>query len=168
MNLRPISDRLGRFLIWKVFSPEGEERPREDGVSDRERRELYAEEDFLHHFEKKTKVYGAWGIFVPLFLLLGDVLFCGVVPNILPGVLMELVGAWALAQALFVGPADMRNISSSGYGGISPPFRRALAMDAADGICGIVLLVLGTIWQSLATVGIGFSLSRFCWLPFFI
>jgi hypothetical protein len=150
---RRIVDRIGRSLIWGVLSS-SEDRPNDNTSSDTERRALHAEKDFLDRFAAGTKLYGFLGLLVPAAIWGVDIALCGQVPNILPGLVMELAGAWVLARAVLVGPKQMLNISTSGFGGPTPAFRKALAEDAADGIWGVSLLVLGIVVQSIASAGI--------------
>lgn len=152
-QLRQIVDFIGRSLIWGPLSSSGD-RPRDNTSSRTERRALRAEKDFLDRFAAGTKLYGFLGLLVPAIIWGSDIALCGQVPNILPGLVMELVGAWILARAVLVGPKQMLNISTSGFGGPTPAFRKALAEDAADGIWGVSLLVLGMIIQSIASAGI--------------
>lgn len=159
--IRSITDRIGRRLVWGVFSS-AEDRPDKISASRIERRALYAEMDFLYHFYRATKVYGSLGIVFPFLVFILDIIMCGGVPNIFPGVIMELTGAWVLARAVLLGPDQIRDISTSGYGGPSPSFRKALAGDAADGIWGVSLLVAGMVLQSLAAAGIAIPAAWIC------
>lgn len=148
-----ITNKAGKFLIRRIFSSSDSESSRRNKTK-KERAIAKAEVDFLYYFHRDSIIYGFFGIVFPVIILLIDIIACGSVPNFIFGLCMELTGAWALAQAVFVSPQEIYDISTSGFGGPSLEFRRALAKEAADGFWGISLLIAGITAQSLAQIGI--------------
>lgn len=150
---RWVTDQIGQFLIWDLFSTGEVTRPSKDSTDRSEIDTLKAERTFLDQFWNSTVKWGGLGIVLPLVLVVLDIFLCGIVPNGTFGILMEVIGALALASGILIDPMTMRRVSTSGWGGPSPAHRRSLAIDAADGSWGIFLVVSGTIWQSLAVSG---------------
>ncbi|WP_232833711.1 hypothetical protein, partial [Saliphagus sp. LR7] len=112
-------------------------------------RALHAEKDFLDRFNSATKLYGFFGVIIPILVFILDAILCGVIPDVIPGIVMELIGAWVLARAVFIGPNQIRDMATAGYGGPIPSLRKALASDAADGIWGVSLSTSQSVLSSL-------------------
>lgn len=86
---------------------------------------------------------------------------CGCVPNQSYGLSLDLLGATVLARGLLKGPYGIA-AESGQYWSQSPPLRRALSEDAADGIWGVSLLVAGILVQFLAVAGVVIFPLRNC------
>lgn len=144
----PIGTRLLNFFTNEAVKEDANERLNDPASAVREVREL-----FLEYFAGRTKTYLIASIVVLVVIGAIDYGTRGGVPNQSYGLALDLLGATVLARGLLKGPYGIA-AESGQYWSQSPPLRRALAEDAADGIWGVTLLITGILVQFLAVAGV--------------
>lgn len=144
----PVGTRLLDFFTNEAVKEDAQERLNDPASAVRESREL-----FLDYLARRTKTYLIASIVLLAVIGAIDYWMCGSVPNQSYGLSLDLFGALVLARGLLKGPYDIA-AESGQYFSESPPLRRALAEDAADGIWGVTLLIVGILLQFLAVAGI--------------
>lgn len=144
----PIGTLLLDFFTNEAIKEDANERLNDPASAVREVREL-----FLDYFARRTKTYLIASIVLLVVIGTIDYGTCGGVPNQSYGLSLDLLGATVLARGLLKGPYGIA-AESGQYLSESPPLRRALAEDAADGIWGVGLLVTGILVQFLAVAGV--------------
>lgn len=151
----PVGTRLLEFFTNEAVKEDANERLKDPGSAVREAREL-----FLDYFARRTKTYLIASVVLLVVIGAIDYGTCGAVPNQSYGLALDLFGATVLARGLLKGPYGIA-AESGQYWSQSPPLRRALSEDAADGIWGVALLIAGILLQFLAVAGvISFSLQN--------
>lgn len=111
--------------------------------------------DFLNGFAWRTMAYSPAIVILTLLLyLIGS--FEGVSISLLSyGLSIEVTGAIILGRGLLSDPVEIANQATIPFGGISDYFSKSLATDAADGIWGVSLILLGAAISGISTVGFG-------------
>lgn len=144
----PIGEKILDFVTNKAVKEDAKERLNDPASAVRD-----ARDQFLHYFADRTKTY-----LIAVFLILAtlgviDYLSCAGVPNQGYGLSVDLLGAIVLARGLLKGPYGIASESAQ-YLDSSPPLRRALAEDSADGVWGVTLLISGIVLQFISVSGI--------------
>ncbi|WEL18886.1 hypothetical protein SVXHr_2743 [Halorhabdus sp. SVX81] len=152
----PIGTRLLNFITNESVKEDANERLKDPASVVRQ-----AREEFLDYFAGRTKVYLLVAAALLAAIGVVDIGTCGAVPNQSYGLTLDLFGAIVLARGLLKGPYGMA-AESGEYWNQSPPLRRALAEDAADGIWGVTLLVTGILLQFLAVAGVAVFTYQNC------
>lgn len=150
--IRTVTDAIGTrlldFFTNEAVKEDANERLNDPASAVREVRGL-----FLDYFAGRTKTYLMTSVVILAVIGVIDFGTCGGVPNQLYGLSLDLLGATVLARGLLKGPYGIA-AESGQYWSQSPPLRKALAEDAADGIWGVTLLITGILFQILAVAGI--------------
>lgn len=144
-QLRVITDPIARYIVDFLSSPP-------DGKYNDEERRQVAQEEFERAFASRTVSYLTLSAIILSTILFLDKYITSI-PNQTYGLAIDLIGAIILGRGLLLSPMAIVGNSTSGFGGPMPVFRANQAIDAADGVWGIALLIIGIIIQGFAVIG---------------
>ena len=165
--VRKITDPIGHiFMKYRGFEEskrryydmdtEGYDADFIHGVLVRKRNDIEeVKNNFLNGFAWRTMAYVPAVVVVVLFLHLLSSARTVTVPVTAYGSSIQVIGGIILGRGLISGPVEIVDQAGIPYGGISSYFAKALATDAADGIWGITLILLGASIAGLSTIGVG-------------
>ena len=111
--------------------------------------------DFLNGFAWRSMTYFPIVILLVLSLYVIGCMTNVSVPLLSYGSSIQVIGGIILGRGLISEPVEIINQAGIPYGGISSYFAKSLATDAADGIWGIFLVLLGATISGLSTVSFG-------------
>jgi len=146
-SIRRITDPIGQGLL-KRFSGAGVYDPTEPS------RVEAAEEDFLNAFARRSWWYSISTTVLLLILIVVECTVLSSLPKQSYGLILDLIGAIILGRGLLLSPDAIVEKATAPFGGRMSGFRAAQAEDAADGVWGVSLLVLGVLLQGLAVTNI--------------
>lgn len=150
--MRRFTDRIGEKILDFVTN-EAIKEDANDRLNDPASAVSDARDRFLDYFADRTKTYLIAAFLILVVIGITDYLLCGAVPDQTYGLSLDLFGAVVLARGLLKGPYGIASESAQ-YWSSSPPLRRALAEDSADGVWGVTLLVTGIALQFISVAGI--------------
>lgn len=156
MNLRRLTDPIGKWVMGVIQSEETKRRvkenlPNESPDSERPSGLTEVEEEYLELFEEKTKRYSLI-VLTGLVILSGfDIGLCGAIPNQVFGLSVDIFGALVLGRGVLKGPYT---ITGSTGMGTSRQKQNNLTESSVDGVFGVFFLVLGLLLQIVALSGL--------------
>ena len=161
MNLRRLTDPLGKWVMRQIQSEEAKEEvkdtlTKESQDSDKPSGLTEVEEEFLDLFEIGGKKYIFVFLLVIAVLLAIDVALCGAMPNQVFGLSIDIFGALLLGKGVLKGPYTITG--STGFG-TSRRKQHNLTEGSVDGIYDVFFLVLGLLAQIAAISGLAVTPS---------